>query len=356
MRLFLFLALFSSACLLPKDQCPTGNEPECTGTDRVDFLLSPGLSSSATTGIYLKEIGGPVLSAKNEDFSFEPASSIKVLVHLFAMQQVQSGAARLDDPVTLFAGTSGSCPLVAEVLGTEPLADSLRKMMRFSDNPATRALMEHFGVDVLNDFAISIGLTSTRFETRPGGVPAFNVIGCVAFGAQTVDDHIMSLEDLGIIYEGVADGTLLSGANRDTFYALMSGREMFEEEGFDFTGAFEEILQMINEEAPSELSIEQRQDFIDAVRENAKGGSYIKCLNTCNTFSEWLVMSGWAEFPTCEAGAFSSRSYVWGVFIDDAIHVGGGQTTAINNFFSAYVEPLREPLREALQGWSACYP
>src|SRR5687768_7249906 len=88
-------------------------------TTRVDNLISV---AGGTTGLYVKEVGGSVIAAKNETFAFEPASSIKVLLHLYAHTQVQAGNATLADPVTLYAPpppADGSCPVNSTNLGTE---------------------------------------------------------------------------------------------------------------------------------------------------------------------------------------------------------------------------------------------
>ena len=111
-------------------------------TTRVMAILNA--AGSGTTGMYVKEVGGPVIAAQNENFAFGPASSIKVLLHLYMHDQVEAGAANFTDQVTLYAGASGSCPNGAAVLGTEDLDDSAAKMMRVSDNPATRAQYEHW--------------------------------------------------------------------------------------------------------------------------------------------------------------------------------------------------------------------
>src|SRR5437867_6756347 len=112
---------------------PSGAKADVPGpiTTRVDNILNV---AGGTTGLYLKGIGGPVIAAKNETFAFEPASSLKVLLHLYAHVQVQAGNAAYSDQVTHYAGASGSCPNGAAVLGTEDLEVSDAKMMRVSDN------------------------------------------------------------------------------------------------------------------------------------------------------------------------------------------------------------------------------
>jgi hypothetical protein len=325
-------------------------------TTRIDTLLSP---AGGTTGLYLKRVGGPVIAAKNEVFAFEPASSIKVLIHLYAMQQVQNGLA-LSTPIPTYGEPppDSSCP--GDATGTtEPLSEALKRMMRVSNNAATKELMIYFGVANLQALANSLNLTSTHFELS-ASPPGFNVLGCQASGATKVDDHTTSLVDLGKIYEGVADSSLLTGSYRETFFERMAGKEMFEQEQYDFTGIWGNRLeQIVDDETPSGMYYKKKNVFVDAMRENAKGGGYGKCLtNGCTTLQEWLIMAGWIQIPVCANGQFSNVKDVWGVFIDGAIdpnYFDGKTTPAGMAFGNAYVEPLREQIHEALANWSDCF-
>ena len=318
-------------------------------TTRVMTILNA--AGSGTMGMYLKEVGGPELAGQNEDFAFGPASSIKVLLHLYAHDQVQTGAAAFTDDVTLYSGTSGSCPNGAMNLGTEDLIDSAEKMMKVSDNPATRAQYEHWmpAPATINAYATSIGLTQTQF---------MNFIGCNT-GDPAVDGNTASLTDLGIVYEGVADGSLISGAIRDSFYTNMSGRQQFEDDGFDFTGIWPVLTGMVDAEKPAGMPNELRDDFLDDMTANHKGGSYAQCAGmNCVNRTQWLSWAGWAELPTCEANTVTSRSYVWGAFIHGSVDTSynGISTPADAAFTAVRAEPLREQMNAALAGWGACYP
>jgi hypothetical protein len=315
-------------------------------TTRVNAILAG--AGSGTTGMYVKEVGGPVLAASNETFAFEPASSLKVLLHLYAHTQVQAGNAAFTDDVQLFPGTSGSCPNGASS-GTEDLDVSLGKMMRVSDNPATRAQFEHWTPATINAYAATLGLGQTSFV---------NYIGCDV-GVTTIDDNTTSLTDLGIMYESVVDGSELTGATRTSFYDLMSGREQFEDFGFDFTGIWPILVAMTSAEAPAGMPASLLEDFRDGMTANHKGGSYARCSGmSCVQRTEWLSWAGSATFPTCEAGAFSSRSYVWGAFVHGSLDTSwdGVSSPANTAFLAVRAEPLREQVNAALAGWGACYP
>ena len=118
------------------------------------------------------------------------------------------------------------------------------------------------------------------------------------------------------------------------------------------------LLDMVEAEKPAGMPDELRDDFRDAMTANHKGGSYNVCSGMNCT--RWRAWAGSAQFPTCEAGSFSSRSYVWGAFIHNATDSAGGtpppDPPAEMAIRAALAEPLREQLRAALAGWGACYP
>src|SRR3954447_1108463 len=320
-------------------------------TTRVENLLN---AAGGTTGMYLKQVGGPVIAAQNENFVYEPASSIKVVVHLYAMQQVALGLP-LGTQVPLNTGPAESCP-GASGPGTESLSNALQQMMQVSDNARTRELMEYFGVANLNNFAHNtLGLPNTTFATTN---PPCNVIGCFAnLGNNTFDGNTTTLTELDSLYEGIANGTLLNGTPRDSFYTLMAGKEMFENQGYDFTGIWPKLLAMVDTEKPAGLSASETDDFKDQMTANTKGGSYLLCLNNaCNQVREFLSFEGSVVVPQCNA---ASTSYVWGVFIhgaDDLAYTTGDVTPADTAFGNASPEAMREEIRAALATWGACYP
>ena len=300
--------------------------------------------------MYVKEVGGPEIAAQNEDFAFGPASSIKVLLHLYMHDQVEANAAAFTDQVTLYAGVNTSCPNGAMVLGTEDLDDSAAKMMRVSDNPATRAQYEHWvpAPGTINAYATALGLTQTQFT---------NFVGC-DFGQPALDGNTTSLTDLGIIYESVSDSSQIAGAIRTNFYNTMSGREQAGMPGGDFTGIWPILVTMSAAEAPAGMPASLLQDFRAGMTANHKGGSYQTCSTMGCSRTQWLSWAGSAVFPTCESNAFSSRSYVWGAFLHGTNdpNYNGTASPADTAFLAVRAEPLREQMNAALAGWGACYP
>src|ERR1035438_9621883 len=103
-----------------------------------------------------------------------------------------------------------SRPDPAQLGGTEPLSTTLQEMMWHSDNDRTRAITDRFGDANINAFGVSIGMQSSQIN---------HIIGC---GGPVPDQ--LTLTDAGTLYEGVANGTLLTAATQATFLSLMAGK------------------------------------------------------------------------------------------------------------------------------------
>ena len=118
-------------------------------------ILSP---AGGHQGVFLQQTGGPVLASSHASFQYEPASSIKALIGLYAMTQVKDGTVQLTTQVPMVDTSGGpdDCPS-GTITGTEPLGTALQQMLQVSDNNRTEELMEYFGVAKLNAFASSLG-------------------------------------------------------------------------------------------------------------------------------------------------------------------------------------------------------
>src|SRR5947207_1119206 len=118
----------------------TGGVSADTGSDVQAALNS---STGAVTGFSLRQIGGPVLAASNTTYQYEPASSIKALIHLHAMLQLQNSpdTTKLGEPIQVATTYVGSCPQWPSPTVVETLQTAMSKMMWQSDNAATDALI-----------------------------------------------------------------------------------------------------------------------------------------------------------------------------------------------------------------------
>ncbi len=296
-------------------------------TTRIGDILRSG--TDGATGLYLQQVNGPVRASLQADRVFEPASTIKALIALHAMRRVDAGAASLNQLVNIYAASSGSCP-TSTIIGTETLGNALRLMMGWSDNQRTRALIDTFGFNAINQTAQSIGMTSTALNHYPGcGGPVPNRL---------------TLEDAAILYDGIADGSLLSAASRTALYDRMPA------EVVDFTGIQSAANAMINQEAASfGLTPSQIQEFRTRLLTHYKAGGYTLCSN--GPCLEYRSVAGSAEIPRCFRSLVLNRLYTFGIFIDGATNKAAADAT----FSKAKAETLREPIRDSLSSWSRCF-
>jgi hypothetical protein len=309
-------------------------------TSRVGQLLRAG-GINGVQGLYLKQVGGPVLANLLESFVYEPASSIKVLAHLYALTQVQNGAATLADSIQRYTNGPASCPDPAQPGGMETLSKALQEMMFHSDNARTREITDTYGDGKINAFGLSIGMQNSQIN---------HIIGCGG-GPDQVPDQL-TLADAGVLYEGVANGTLLTPANQTSFASLMAGKGEFQAEGYDWTHLWDtDIPAMIAQAAPAATPA-QRRDYQNMMNLAYKAGNYVGCENnSCSHVAEYIAIAGWVEIPFCSGGAPAPQDYVFGIFLHGATDNSWSSaktTVAAQNFLAAKSELLREQITAGL--------
>ena len=281
-------------------------------------ILAPG---GGTSGVFLQQIGGSVLASVNANVPYEPASSIKPVIALYAIEQVEQGNLQLTDQIPKIDNSGGpdDCPPLT-TSGTEQLGTAIQQMLQVSDNNRTLELMEYFGVANLNAFAASLGLSNTMFQTS-SSPPGFNVIGCLSYGydplPSTVDGNTMSLDDAATLWSTIAS---LPAPYADALYELAAGRDMFNSQGYDFTGVWPILTTIADEEVPAGVTTAQLQSFTSHMNVSVKGGSYdvIDCDPTCQE-ATWWVFAGVAQIPSCTGSTVTPTNYTWGYFISDAV-------------------------------------
>jgi hypothetical protein len=289
-------------------------------------LLMDAAHEGGTAGFYLRELGGPVHLAVNEAMGFEPASTIKALVHFHAMRQVQDGATIGGNVLTLGSqvanawatqGTS-SCPLPATAFSAT-LQVGLTAMMVPSDNPWTQALRDLFGDPSIDGTRQAFNMANTVLQHR---------IGC---GSDALaNPNQLTLVDAGRMYESVATG-FLTNPTRDAAWSIM----------LTDAGLFNT---MIDEEAAGlGLTADAINTFKAQRRSALKAGSY-----TLSSL-EYRSVAGWAQLGYRNASCTAApREYVYGAFIHAADAVPGLGIRALG------VETFREQVREGLESWAAC--
>lgn len=275
-------------------------------TRRIERLMAPGLSAGAY-GAYLKRVGGSVALSVNSGFVFDPASALKVVYELYAMQHDHG---ILDTPNAFSYWVSPTDPTNKDVcpdpawetddnLVQTTIRDGATRMMQLSDNRTTRGFQKRYGQATINVFMDSIGMTSSLFRQR---------IGC---GYKDGLKNDVTLADFGRLYEGVADGSLLSGAPRTDFYNILLGGPI------NSSGALADVIR--EEAAALGKSSTVASQFIAQTQTRSKGGSYDICGPLGCSFSYTYTRSaaGRILLPFIDHGVVVPTEYVYGRFASD---------------------------------------
>jgi len=294
-----------------------------------EMAESLGYGGDGATGFYLKEVNGPVVISLQPDYVFEPASSIKIAHHLHAMREVMLGQASLSEMINYSTNLNGSCPIGGSPIVSEPLSTVLLKMMQNSNNNATEAIAQRFGVGSIN--ATSNGI---------GGMPSTSVNHLIGCGNDAVaNPNAMTLGNATTMHERMAQGLLLDNSNRDTFRSLMQNEDTASP--WWFTNDLQDV---IIEEATS-LGI---AEWADVYWENTqlawKPGGY-----TLNG-EEYRSISGWVSLPNC-GSSDSATEYVFGLFIDKANNTANADTR-----LGLTAEMFRDAVRAGLQACPTAVP
>ena len=128
-------------------------------------------------GYFLMDyVSGQVLAAINENERLEPASLTKLMTAYAVFHALKDGRIKLDDQVRIspHARDQDGSRMFVEV-GTQVSVENLiQGMIVQSGNDATVALAEHVAgseavfVDLMNQYALQIGMSSTHFQNSPG--------------------------------------------------------------------------------------------------------------------------------------------------------------------------------------------
>jgi hypothetical protein len=302
-------------------------------TTRVGNMLRGG--EGGTEGLYLKKVDGPVLANLEDGFVYEPASAIKVVNNLYGMFQLQLGNVEENTAIPHYTNGPDSCPIPPTVSGTEPLDLALREMMWHSDNARTAEIDDYFGFANVNALAEIIGMKNTRFN---------GYLGC---GNQP--RNTFTLDDAGLLYEDVANQTILDATHRGEFYSSMAGRAQYESEGYDWTSVWStDIPNIINQVAPAGTTAAQKTAYMNAINVAYKAGSYLLCPSTGNV--EDLDIAGWFQVPVCTSGGATYAEYEWGIFLANVPKATcvSSTTTADNIFTAAKSELMREQIQAGM--------
>jgi len=180
--------------LLAFAACSDSTPPQANATELAAMLGdSPGGSATAAStikpppipappqinarGYFLMDfISGQVLAATNENERLEPASLTKLMSAYAVFHALKDGRIKLDDPVRISANARAQegSRMFVEVGSQVSVEDLIQGMIVQSGNDATIALAEHVAgsepvfVDLMNQYAQQLGMTSTHFQNSPG--------------------------------------------------------------------------------------------------------------------------------------------------------------------------------------------
>ncbi len=292
-------------------------------TTTVGDILRTG--TDGVSGLYLKEINGPVLASLEEQYVFEPASTLKTLVHAHAMKQVALGTVSLNQPILVDTGLTGSCPN-----GTQPVIESLQvvltKMMQNSDNARTKAAVDFFGQANINATAVALGMTHSQIN---------HVFGC---GGPIPNQ--LTLVDGDALHEAVANGFL--GAQKQTFHDIMLSSVP------GYAGGL--LGQVIDQEAAAiGVSNAMKAQFITLAEMAYKGGSYTIFPGP----KEYRSVLSYVDLPFLAQffgnTVVTHHQYVTGIFV----HAASNGLTVDGVVNHAASELLRDEIHAALLTWKS---
>jgi len=323
---------------------------------RIRQIMRAGLAGGSY-GFYVKKVGGSAPVGLQTNTVFEPASTIKVLHHLYTMRRIATGPDTLGSTFYYWVKPGDTtnkdvCPDSAwesdlNNRRTTTIQDGLTKMLQVSDNRTTHAFELRWTRAAINTMAqTTIGMTNTLIDQN---------VGC---GLKDGHRNNLTLVDAGKLYEGVSDGSLLSGDERTTFWSLMLG-------GTVQSGSA--LATIVTEEAAKLGKSGVATSFRTKMEQRSKGGSYDICGATCNPYDYYRTAAGRITIPFKARGVVVPTDYVYGRFVN-ALTIpcqvkGANETTAQAEarcskykkanaaYTTAGTEMFRTIIRAALKTW-----
>ncbi len=296
-------------------------------------------------GFYLKRVGGGVIANLNEARSFYPASTIKVLEHLAAMDGLES-LGRSDANIPKWPDHTVDVHVAPPYPPFEPLSTMQILMMVNSNNQRTNNIQDSFGRVYLGNGIFGFFGATGRARINDH---AWNTVGLSqvtalrhklgAGGPDTFDPaNSATLADLGLLYERVAQGSILNSTNRQTFYSRMLNYQG----PYGNHSLFTVITGVIQQEALARgVSPANQQVFLSNLQMAFKAGSL-------NVNLSYASNAGWVSLPVrLRDGSIGSRGYVFGVFVDGYTFANFGVSSS--NSPQVTGELLRDSIGSALQ-------
>ena len=172
------------------------------------------MGNNVTRGFLVKESNGSMIAEIGSGLSFQPASTLKLLPYLYAMQETDSRYASLSSQLRVFRHPDN---WRADCTGTRQFInvtfkDALPTMMWYSHNPTLDALFNQY-YPAYNSNALLD--TLTRRAQHQWGMP--NTIIFSGCNGEWLDNR-STLRDIATLYEGVDSGRYFANKNTQALF------------------------------------------------------------------------------------------------------------------------------------------
>ncbi len=289
-------------------------------------------NSDGARGFYLRQINGPTLGGILENYTFYPASTIKILEHLFWTDRVDNGSANAFTNIRIYNNTVADTHPIGTPFINRALQISQQNMMWNSSNADTNALQDAAGGNVgttgrqnIRNFKNNVLGLNDQLEINHkfgNGGPANDPANRGA------------LVQFGKLYEKATDGSVLSATGETYLRANMFNQT----QNITLRNAIRNVVTQEGTEAG--LTQAERTQFFNQMRiiwkdGNWNGAQYVSCF-------------GHIEIPRkVRGGSVVFREYVFGSFLDQTTNVIPGFSINVN----VMPEIVRDEIRKALETW-----
>lgn len=285
-------------------------------------------NSDGDRGFFLKQVGGSTLGQLLADKTFYPASSIKVLEHIYYSRRVGLGLSALTPVPHYSDSTNDTHPLDNSTVVSNPtLTFTVRNMMLNSNNQSTNALQDFAGgangvtgrslIDSFKVNTLGIGNT-TRISHKFG-----------AGGPANDPANSATARELARIYELANNGTVLNL----TGLAFFRNNILNETSGSGFDSGVDAVI--VDEASLIGLPIATRDSFRTQVRLMWKAGNWVG--------TTYVSAGAWIRIPYRKPdGVASTKSFVLSAYVDNSTFNTLGMTGTV------LPEIMRDEIRKAL--------
>jgi len=173
-------------------------------------------SLDGVLGVYVLDLATGNSIASNADETFPTASTIKIAILAEFYHQAQQGKLNLNDTYTLqksdLVGGSGIASSLTPDTTKLTLRDVAALMISVSHNSMTNVLLDRVGMDNVNSFLDSLGLTHTRLRRKMMDIKA----------AAEGRENVATPYELSQLFEALYRGKALNKQFTEDFFNLLS--------------------------------------------------------------------------------------------------------------------------------------